>query len=90
LNLPVYLAISVTYHIWQISPFNWELIEKILIELKPFYLTKKATEGDYVFVSEVMPNIKKLDYAIRSISAISASEVGTLRSKLLAEMKRLL
>ncbi|XP_063674798.1 uncharacterized protein LOC134813509 [Bolinopsis microptera] len=67
----------------QMTPHDWDLLTKAIAVLKPFYITTKAAEGDMVSVSEVIPNIKKLDYAIRSISS---SGVGTLKPTLLSEM----
>ena len=43
------------------TPHDWELLTKVIVLLKPFYITTKAAEGDRVSVSEVIPNIKKLD-----------------------------
>ena len=69
----------------QMTPHDWELLTKVIVLLKPFYITTKAAEGDRVSVSEVIPNIKKLDHEIRRISS---SGVGTLKDTLLSEMER--
>ena len=69
----------------QMTPHDWDLLTKVIVLLKPFYITTKAAEGDRVSVSEVIPNIKKLDYEIRSMSL---SGLGTLKATLLSEMER--
>ena len=80
INCNVILVIS------QLSPNNWELAEKVISVLKPFYITTKSAESDSVSISEVIPLIKKLTY---DIGAVEHSGIGTLKSELLRFMKRL-
>lgn len=68
------------------APGDWELVEKILAILEPIFLTTKAAEADSVSIAEVIPLLKKLNF---DIGAVTLSGIGTLKSEVLTQMKRL-
>lgn len=69
----------------QISPGDWELIDKVMAILKPIFYTTKAAESDSVSIAEVIPLLKKLNF---EIGAVTYSGIGTLKSEVLQHIKR--
>ena len=69
----------------QMSPANWELIEKALTILKPIFLATKALEGDHACLSEVIPYIKKLN---KDINGLPSAKVGTFKAEVVVQMNR--
>ena len=69
----------------QLSPHDWDLLDKTLSILKPAFVCTKEAESENCSISDVIPLVKKLNFQVESVVV---SGIGTFKSLIKLEMKK--